>query len=107
MQIHRVAKGLLKTPLITLACVLALGLALGATTLVFSVVDGVLLRTLPYRDPDQVVVVWETNAPRGRFENVASPANFLHWKDAVRSLTGLAAVTLTFQSTFGQPGPPA
>ncbi len=106
MQIHRIAKGLLKTPLVTVACVLALGLALGATTLVYSVVDGVLLRTLPYRDPDQVVVVWETNAPRGRFENVASPANFLHWKDAVRSLTGLAAVTLTFQSTFGQPGPP-
>jgi putative ABC transport system permease protein len=106
MQIHRVAKGLLKTPLVTVACVLALGLALGATTLVYSVVDGVLLRTLPYRDPDQVVVVWETNAPRGRFENVASPANFLHWKDAVRSLKGLAAVTLTFQSTFGRPGPP-
>ena len=77
MQIHRIAKGLSKTPLVTIACVLALGLALGATTLVYSVVDGVLLKTLPYRDPDRVVVVWETNAQRGRFENVASPANFL------------------------------
>ena len=106
MQIQSIAKGLSKTPLVTIACVLALGLALGATTLVFSVVDGVLLKSLPYRDPDRVVVIWETNAQRGRFENVASPANFLDWKDAARSLSGLAAVTLTFQSTFGQPGPP-
>ena len=90
----------------TIACVVALGLALGATTLVYSVVDGVLLRTLPYRDPDRLVVVWETNGPRARLENVASPANFLHWKDATRSLSGLAAVTLTFRATFGQPGPP-
>jgi putative ABC transport system permease protein len=105
MQIQKIAKGLSKTPL-TIACVVALGLALGATTLVYSVVDGVLLKTLPYRDPDRVVVIWETNAQRGRFENVASPANFFDWKDAVRGLSGLAAVTLTFQSTFGHPGPP-
>src|SRR6185503_3885700 len=105
MQIHRIAKGLSKTPLITTACVLALGLALGATTLVYSVVDGVLLKTLPYRDPDRLVVVWETNAPRGRFENVAAPANFLHWQDAARTIR-LASVTMTFRATFSEPGPP-
>jgi putative ABC transport system permease protein len=105
MQIHRIAKGLSKTPLVTLACVLALGLALGATTLVYSVVDGVLLKTLPYRDPDRLVVVWETNARRGRFENVAAPANFLHWQDAARTLR-LASVGSTYRATFGQPGPP-
>jgi len=105
MQIHTIAKGLSKTPLVTVACVLALGLALGATTLVYSVVDGVLLRTLPYRDPDRLVVVWETNARRGRFENVAAPANFLHWQDAARTLR-LASVGGTYPATFGQPGPP-
>ncbi len=105
MQIHKIAKGLIKTPLVTVACVLALGLALGATTLVYSVVDGVLLKTLPFRDPDRLVVVWETNARRGRFENVAAPANFLHWQDASRSIR-LAAVGSTFRATLGQPGPP-
>ena len=104
MQIHRIAKGLSKTPLVTIACVLALGLALGATTLVYSVVDGVLLKTLPYRDPDRLVVVWETNAPRGRFENVAAPANFLHWQDAARTLR-LASVTMHVPRDFRTAGP--
>jgi putative ABC transport system permease protein len=106
MSITQLLRSLLHTPLVTATCVMALAVALGATTLVVSVIDGVLLRTLPYRDPDRLVVVWETNPGRGRFENVVSPANFLHWQDQTRTVTGLAAVSLTFRTTFGEPGPP-
>ena len=106
MRLPKFARALARTPLVTSAAIGALALALGAVTLVASVVDGVLLRRLPYADPDRLAVIWETNAPRGRFENVASPANFLHWKDATRSFSDFAAVTLTFRATFGEPGPP-
>ena len=106
MRLPKTLRALLRTPLVTAAAVGALGLALGAVTLVASVVDGVLLRQLPYAEPERLAVIWETNAPRGRFENVVSPANFLHWKDATRSFSDLAAVTLTFRATFGEPGPP-
>ena len=106
MSIAKLLRGLCHTPLVTVTCVLALAVALGATTLVVSVVDGVLLRTLPYRDSDRLVVIWESNPGRGRLENVVGPANFLHWQDQARSVTGLAAVSLTFRTTFGEPGPP-
>lgn len=106
MRLPRVFRALLRTPLVTAAAVGALGLALGAVTLVASVVDGVLLRPLPYAEPDRLAVIWETNAPRGRFENVVAPANFLHWKDVTKSFSDMAAVTMTFRATFGEPGPP-
>jgi putative ABC transport system permease protein len=106
MSIAQLLRGLLHTPLVTVTSVMALAVALGATTLVVSVVDGVLLRELPYRDPDRLVVIWETNPGRGRFENVVAPANFLHWQDQTRHVAGLAAVSLTFRTTLGEPGPP-
>lgn len=106
MRLPRVFRALLRTPLVTAAAVGALGLALGAVTLVASVVDGVLLRRLPFTEPDRLAVIWETNAARGRFENVVSPANFLHWKDVTKSFSDMAAVTMTFRATFGEPGPP-
>jgi putative ABC transport system permease protein len=105
MRLPKSIRALARTPLVTAAAVGALALALGAVTLVASVADGVLLRTLPFRDPDRLAVIWETNAARGRFENVVSPANYLHWKDAATTFDQMAAVTLTFRTTLGEPGP--
>jgi putative ABC transport system permease protein len=69
-----------RTPVFTLAAVACLALGIGANTAIFSVIDGVLLRPLPFRDPSSLVMVWETDPRRGVDRNVASPANYLDWR---------------------------
>ena len=86
-----------RNPFSTAAALGALALAIGTCTLVFSIVQGVLLRQMPYRDADRLVVVWETNLQRGSLENTASPANFLYWRDRAHSFVDLAAVAMTFR----------
>jgi putative ABC transport system permease protein len=88
-----------RTPASTIAAVVTLALAIGASALVFSVLDGVLIRDLPYRDPERLVVVWEANPRLGAMENVVAPANFLFWRDLNRSFSQMAAVSPTFQAT--------
>ncbi len=88
-----------RTPASTVTAVATLALAIGASTLVFSVLDGVLIRDLPYRDPERLVVVWEANPRLGAMENVVAPANFLFWRDLNRSFSQMAAVSPTFQTT--------
>src|SRR5437870_3734570 len=72
---------MIKRPGFTTVALIALGLGIGANTAIFSVVNAVLLRRLPYRDPSRLVMVWENNRNRGRSRNVISPANFLDWRD--------------------------
>ena len=69
-----------KSPGFTAVAVLTLALGIGANTAIFSVVDALLLRPLPYRDSNQLVTVWEDDVALGEKHNVASPANFLDWQ---------------------------
>ncbi|HUE87375.1 MAG TPA: ABC transporter permease [Vicinamibacterales bacterium] len=78
-------RSFLRAPRFTIPAVLALALGIGATSAIFSVVRGVLLEPLPYRDPDRIVSIWETNVSRNRMRNVIGAANFVAWKERNRS----------------------
>ncbi|MEX0891256.1 MAG: ABC transporter permease, partial [Gemmatimonadota bacterium] len=67
------------TPGFTTAALLTLALGIGAATAVFTVVEGVLLRPLPFPEPDRLVRVFEVN-PEGDDHNVVSPGNYLDWQ---------------------------
>ncbi len=69
-----------KSPGFSLTAVLTLALGIGANTAVFSLIYAVLLRPLPFKDPDRLAVVWEQNPHRGWYQNVVSAANFNDWK---------------------------
>ena len=101
------ARLLRKSPGFTAIAVAAIALAIGANTAIFSVVNGVLLKSLPYRDPDRIVIVWERNLPRDRKTNVAGPANFLVWRDENHVFDQMSAVTFTFGVNLTGAGDPA
>jgi putative ABC transport system permease protein len=67
-------------PAVTLTAIVALGLAIGSTTAIFSVVNAVLLKPLSFDEPDRVAILWESNPGRGLDIFSASPANFLDWE---------------------------
>ncbi len=96
---------LLRTPLFTLCTIAALAIGIGATTALFSVVHALLVKPLPYRNADSLVVVWEHNIPRNRARNVVSPANFLEWRARSRSFDSLAAFTQNRVTLTGQGEP--
>jgi predicted permease len=79
----------IKTPVFTTLTVLALALGIGATTAIFAVVNGVLLRALPYRDDGQLVNVWSFNTKENLPRNPISPANFLDFQKMNTTLDGL------------------
>jgi putative ABC transport system permease protein len=80
-----------RSPGFALIALLTLALGIGATTAIFSVVDAVLLRPLPYPDADRLVVVWETNPSQEMTEEPPSPPNFTDWRAAAESFEALTA----------------
>jgi putative ABC transport system permease protein len=74
------ARMLLKNPGFTLIAILTLGLGIGANTMIFSVVNGVLLRALPFNDPERILSVWATDAKRGQDRRAVSYPNFDDWR---------------------------
>jgi predicted permease len=80
-----------RAPGFTAAALLTLALGIGATSAIFSVVRTVVLQPLPYREPDRLVSVWETNRG-GTTRNVIAPANFVAWRERTRTLEHLGMV---------------
>src|SRR5215216_6722331 len=99
---------LLKQPIITIVAIISLGLGIGANTSIFSVVNTVLLRPLPYHDSERLVFVWETNSQsiaalmNLQNHNQVAPANYLDWTKQNTSFDGMAALRfLNFNLTGG------
>ncbi len=90
----------------TAASVATLALGIGATTAIFSVVDAVLLRPLPYADPNGLVMLWEHHMSEGSEHNVTGPANFLDWRDEARSFSAMAAFVGTRVTVVAPGGEP-
>lgn len=84
-------RGLLKRPGFTVVAVLTLALGIGANAAIFSVVNAVLLKPLQFRDPEQLVMVWEDAAMIGFPQNTPAPANYVDWKNQSQSFQDMAA----------------
>src|SRR5262245_47888832 len=82
---------LIKQSGFTLIALLTLALGIGANTAIFSVVNAVLLRALPYPEPERLVRFWESNPGRGWLEFAASAPNFADWRKQQSVCEQLAA----------------
>src|SRR5579872_645520 len=94
---------LLKNPGFTAVAVLTLALGIGANTAIFSVVDAVLLKPLPYDDAGRLVQVWEAPHPGKR--NSVSPGAFLDWKEDAQVFESLSLVDDTERNLTGDGEP--
>ena len=88
----------------TAVAVLVLALGIGANSVIFSVVNAVLLRSLPFPNADRIILVFESNLQRQSKEGVAA-ANFLDWKDQNQVFESLAAYREESFSLTGANGP--
>jgi putative ABC transport system permease protein len=80
-----------RSPGFTIAAILALGLGIGATTAVFTLLDRVVLRPLPYPDPERLTMVWETNDSKSLTHERLSPVNFMDYRGLTQVFDDAAA----------------
>lgn len=91
---------LIKNPAFTIVAVLALALGTGANTAIFSMVNGVLLKPLPYQEPDRLVMVWTNNTKGNRPQDVMSVPDLLDYRE--NSTVEIASLTFDdFNLTMG------
>jgi putative ABC transport system permease protein len=116
------ARALRKTPGFVLVAVITLAIGIGMNTAVFSIVNAVMLRSLPYPEPDGLVSIWERNSPVGQPANMStsgrsrgvaggtgrstvSPANLMDYRSGTTAFDNLAGVSPTAMNLTGN-GPP-
>ena len=91
-QLARAVRTLLRSPAYTIAAVATFAIGIGANATVFGVVNAVLLRAYPFREPERLVALYEY-APRDHNERMPlSPANFRDWRDGAHAFDGMAIV---------------
>jgi putative ABC transport system permease protein len=96
---------LAKNPGFTAIAVLTLALGIGANTAIFSVVDELLVRPLPYRDAERLVMLWEIS-PEGRHQNTTSRSNFRAWREqstVFESMAAFADYNIALTGGSGEP----
>src|SRR5213079_1796368 len=90
-EIKVVLRGLLKSPGFTIIAIATLALAIGANSAVFSLINALLVRPLPYQEPSQIAVIWEQFATQGLDRIPCSPPEYLDLEKDFQSGTGIAA----------------
>ncbi len=87
-------RGLWKNPGFSAVAILSLALGIGANTAIFSVINAVLLRPLPYHEPERLVMVWEDASFAGFPQNTPAPANYADWKAQSQTFEDMAALAM-------------
>ncbi len=93
---------LAKNPGFTAVAVLTLALGIGANTAIFSVVNAVLLRSLPYKEPGRLVYVWSAEKARGINQSTVSIPDLRDWREQNRVFDGLAGWLSRNLQPFGR-----
>jgi predicted permease len=90
-----------KSPVFCITAILTLALGIGVNTAIFSIIYAVLLRQLPFQNPQQLTIVWEQNPHRGWYHNIVSAANFNDWAKQNHVFSGMALIDpfITFNLT--------
>jgi putative ABC transport system permease protein len=94
-----------KSPGFTAVAVIVLALGIGANTAIFSLIDAVLLRPMPFPEPDRLVMLWEDFTSMGFPENTPAPANFVDWKKQNHVFSGMAAMASRTYNLTGDGDP--
>ncbi|MBV8816702.1 MAG: ABC transporter permease, partial [Acidobacteriaceae bacterium] len=96
---------LLKSPLFLAVAVLTLAIAIAGCTTMFSLIEAVILRPLAYREPGQLVMVWENQYRRGYHKNVVAMADYLDWKTRNHVFSDMSPVLDQVWNVTGQGDP--
>ena len=99
------ARGMVRNPMFTLIAVLTLALGIGANAAIFSVVRSVLLRPLPFPEPERLVQVWESRVDRGWTQSSFTHANFWDVNEMNRTFSALGAITWGSINLAGRDAP--
>lgn len=89
-DVRYTVRSLRQSPGFTFAVIATLALGIGANSAVFSVVDAMLLRPLPYPEAERLVMLWETKRDLMTDENLVAPANLFDWRARSRTLERIA-----------------
>jgi putative ABC transport system permease protein len=103
-DVARAARSLVRAPGFALTVSLLLGLGVAATTTLFALINAVILKPLPYDDPDRLVMVWESNLPLNRLREGPSPGSLDDWTanaDVFDAITGWWTAQATLRGRDG------
>ena len=100
-DIRYAARSLLNHPGFSVIAVITLALGIGANTAMFSVINAVLVRPLPYHEPQRLVTIWEESPGRGLFQMPVSFANLRDWIEQNHTFDQISAYTFTNNNLIG------
>ena len=90
-DVRQAFRALRRNPGFTAAAACTLALGIGAATVIFSAVHGLLLAPLPFPDSGRLLSLWEKNPERGWYQNWVARANYLDWREQCRAFASMAA----------------
>jgi putative ABC transport system permease protein len=96
-------RSFLRAPLFSAIVVITLGLGIGSSTTIFSLLDGILLRALPFPNSSQLMMLWEI-PPRAQKTNVVNLNNFVAWRERNHSFQSMAAFLASPMNLLGDRG---